>query len=408
MARPRLPLCGALLVACVARERCDTAEVAAYAKQFYSQGGLRQTWCPDDAWVEEFVRLARESPERCGTAARPTALVVGANKGYDCVGWAGLLSGRPELSKASWTEALAATLLREHGIAWANLTKRQVRGVCGQALVEYPRLPASAAAGPFAYCVEPLPSNSRVIVSAADASPWRGALRMIAAAATDAANGTLPFPRDAPFGAESIGFDDGNGSASARLNHLKDGSAGAVGAGDVAVRAVSVDALVREYLGGAAPAILTIDTEGSDALVLRGAAATLASGGVGFLEFEFHEVGPWRDEQLEAVVDRLDGLSYDCYWAGQRRLFPITGCWDARYAARGWSNIACAHRGHACWADAMRAHVANASEVLPPVHVGPKQRRRERRAGLERSSAGPHPDAPRRRARVVSSQAEAR
>ena len=376
--RPRLLLCGVVMT-CAARERCDPAETEAYARQFHSQGGLRQTWCPDDTWVEEFVRIASASPERCGTARRPTALVVGANKGYDCVGWAGLLSGRPELSKASWTDALAAALLREHGIAWANLTKRQVRGVCGQALEEYPTLPPSAAAGPFAYCVEPLPSNSRVIVPAADASPWRGALSVIVAAATDATNGTLLFPRDAPFGAESIGFDDGNGTVLARLNRRRDGTAGAVGVGDVAVRAVSVDAIVREHMGGAAPAILTIDTEGSDALVLRGAAETLASGRVGFLEFEFHEFGPWRDEQLEDVIDRLDGFDYDCYWAGQRRLFPITGCWDASYAAHGWSNIVCAHRGHACWGEAMSAHITNTSEALPPIHVGPKQRRRERR-----------------------------
>ena len=64
------------------------------------------------------------------------------------------------------------------------------------------------------------------------------------------------------FGIEQIGFQNRDHRAS---DHAF-----------ADVRAVTVDELVREDLGGHVPLVLTIDTEGSDALVLEGARTTLA------------------------------------------------------------------------------------------------------------------------------------
>ena len=76
---------------------------------------------------------------------------------------------------------------------------------------------------------------------------------------------------------------------------------------------------------GVIPDIMTVDTEGSDALVLLGAAKTLASGRVGYLEFEYHAIGPWARRALSDVIAYLDNLAFDCWWAGQGQTFRITG-----------------------------------------------------------------------------------
>ena len=40
------------------------------------------------------------------------------------------------------------------------------------------------------------------------------------------------------------------------------------GGGSVPVRALTIDALVEEHMGGQVPSIITTDTEGHDALVI--------------------------------------------------------------------------------------------------------------------------------------------
>ena len=88
-------------------------------------------------------------------------------------------------------------------------------------------------------------------------------MRVVPAAATSAEHaGTIPFPSGLAFGNEMIGFQNRNQRAS---DHAFED-----------VRALTVDELVREDLGGHVPLVLTIDTEGSDALVLEGARTTLA------------------------------------------------------------------------------------------------------------------------------------
>ena len=47
----------------------------------------------------------------------------------------------------------------------------------------------------------------------------------------------------------------------------------------------------------------------------------------------------------------MDGHGYDCFWAGHRKLWRITGCFDDAWdgKAKAWSNVACALRVDACW-----------------------------------------------------------
>jgi len=110
---------------------------------------------------------------------------------------------------------------------------------------------------------------------------------------------------------------------------------------------------------------LSIDVEGYDADVLLGAGTDLLNR-VEYLEFEYNWMGSWTHQHLYDVVSYLDGsgkiyeaandgesetdsdsdarLSFTCYWAGQKRLWRITGCWMRYYDIHTWANVACVNR----------------------------------------------------------------
>merc|ERR1712080_553757 len=93
--------------------------------------------------------------------------------------------------------------------------------------------------------------------------------------------------------------------------------------------------------------VVTIDTEGFDAFVLLGAARTLASGSVGYIEFEYHKFHPWNMFLLRWVIDFLSNLNFDCYFAGNDgRAYRITSCFRSSFEFHEWSNVVCASRNH--------------------------------------------------------------
>ena len=94
--------------------------------------------------------------------------------------------------------------------------------------------------------------------------------------------------------------------------------------------------------------VLSIDTEGHDALVLQGGINTLAKG-VGYVEFEYHYVGPWASIRLQDVLALLHGFGFVCYWLGKGKLWRITGCWHPAYEAHQWSNVGCVHTSQVEW-----------------------------------------------------------
>jgi FkbM family methyltransferase len=96
--------------------------------------------------------------------------------------------------------------------------------------------------------------------------------------------------------------------------------------------------------------ILKIDTEGYDATVIQGAMQSIASGKVGVITFEYHEVGVWKEYKLRDVVDWLNGLNYVCYFDGKPSLARMTGCWDDAYEIYSWSNVVCVKRSDPLYA----------------------------------------------------------
>ena len=98
--------------------------------------------------------------------------------------------------------------------------------------------------------------------------------------------------------------------------------------------------------------LVSIDTEGSDALVLEGMRRTLLAGRVAFLEFEVGRYkGYWRTFMPEArwlntTIAWLHGAGYECFMEAQKRLAPLSGaCWRSELSEPRWSNVLCGRVG---------------------------------------------------------------
>lgn len=260
--------------------------------------------CPKPLWLQHATSC---------TIHRPVVFVVGGNKGYDCINWLRFFSNGTD----------GPTLA-----SWAARLPHKDPGVCQQGLDSYP---LARQQHPTVYCVEPMPSNYNALKHAAEGVEN---LHIIQAAVTLSDKSFVDFPNE-KFGNEAFGISKKSKNT-------------------VLVHATTVDKMVHETRVN--PDVLTIDTEGNDAFVLLGAARVLASATVRYLEFEYHGVQPWKNYKLEWVINYLDNLHYDCFWAGNDgRTTKITGCWQNAYEFHRWSNVVCAHRKHTCWLNALQS-----------------------------------------------------
>ena len=98
-------------------------------------------------------------------------------------------------------------------------------------------------------------------------------------------------------------------------------------------------------------ALVSIDTEGWDAYVMRGMQRALAAKTIDAFEFEYTRA--WKphfgERALAEHLAWLDGLGYTCFWQGNRGALAQAngGCWrDSEHPrlSHRWSNLVCAHR----------------------------------------------------------------
>ena len=108
----------------------------------------------------------------------------------------------------------------------------------------------------------------------------------------------------------------------------------------VEIRMTSVDQLVAERKLDRVD-LLSIDTEGMDAPVLRGSAKTLEKRIVKIVEFEYHAVGAWgKGEKLRNSISMLRRFGYTCFWQSNGgELSPFLS--ECVYEFRKWSNVVC-------------------------------------------------------------------
>ena len=98
--------------------------------------------------------------------------------------------------------------------------------------------------------------------------------------------------------------------------------------------------------------LVSIDTEGYDALVLEGMRGALERHAVDVVEFEYHNKSFWEStnpeaRSLDSTLAWLHAISYACFWQGDNGcLAPASGrCWDQQFEIRSWSNLVCARDG---------------------------------------------------------------
>lgn len=110
-----------------------------------------------------------------------------------------------------------------------------------------------------------------------------------------------------------------------------------------------------------------IDTEGFDALVVRGAERTLRARKISLLQFEYNDV--WnrvdnRVHNLRSTTEFLESLGYDCYLLGRRNMVQLTrGLWDPSFEIMAWSNCFCIGRH---MPQAMRSYITGAYNLDYP------------------------------------------
>lgn len=276
------------------------------------------TNCPADEFLTALVLdLAAKSGEDL------VIFDVGCNKGTDSVKW---LDRKHPGIRRKWMETIEELY---DNTAWL---------ACGNDVAAAKAAPAPVPSGHGSLrvvCVEPLPVNVELLhkVSAKVWAPGSGLtaaaseLTVVASAAAEA-KGTSHMPAGLPPGSEAFG----------------------IGSGTVPVPVTTVDDLAAGPGLGSVD-VLQIDAEGWDAAVLRGAEKVLQN--VRLLKFEVHQdvVGsPWSNTTLLSVIEHLDGLGLDCFWAARSGSLPrLTGCWteseERQFHPLFWTNVNCLRRG---------------------------------------------------------------
>jgi len=115
----------------------------------------------------------------------------------------------------------------------------------------------------------------------------------------------------------------------------------------------TLDSYVEKKVTSQGPInILTIDVEGADFDVLLGSKDN-ALDRVEYLEFEYNWMGAWSKKNLSDAIELLEDRKFTCYWAGDDRLWRISGCWEEKYNIKMWANVACVHHSQQSLGDIM-------------------------------------------------------
>lgn len=126
--------------------------------------------------------------------------------------------------------------------------------------------------------------------------------------------------------------------------------------------------------------MMIIDTEGNDKLVLDGAQQLLRSRSVRSFVFEYHLMSPWPSFKLQDVKNVLNNYGYDCFFAGQQRLWKITGenCWNENYEFYDWSNVFCVLRED-IWSLAIQPFIVTTPPpLLPRKNINTSQKQKKK------------------------------
>ena len=272
--------------------------------------------CPSGLWHERVAPLL--------AASDMVMLNIGANKGFNVVEFLQRYSTTP----ANLTHARWYTLLMEHGCA------AQCCGVCG--LCRASRIKQQGNARAHVHAFELQPANVRLLQTLVGLA---GLPVTVHSTAVSNVSGVVYTANDVKPGAESFGIRHEGGGRRANDRRF------------LQRPVTTVDAFMTAFNVPRAQ-FVSIDTEGEDALVLRGMERMLREKRIDVIEFEYNRKwkAVFRDPRpLAPVVEWLYRLDYVCFWQGNKgELAQMSGsCYREETRNRfgfARSNAVCTHR----------------------------------------------------------------
>ena len=316
---------------CTAEEASDIAH--RFRKSGRNDDGSR---CPRETWLEAMASIDD----------MPTKLFVniGFNKGYNFAVWANLFAPWTEIDSMKWFRAIDKT---ETYPNWKDAC-----GKCNDCWVKINTSKWSFTEQETSITIIGLDLNEQnvrlvkdvqryIIEENRDTVNFRKVnITLIHAGGSDkdgeivlnsCATGDESCSLDSPV--NQSGDIDNNGTQSKLVPLLT-----------VEKLITNLDDFEGLSAGGHIVDILMIDAEGFDPLILKGSNELFRQGRVRCVIFEYHGVGPWLTYFLRDIVNEFDKFEMDCYFQGNGRLWPLSGCWNDAYEFHWWSNVMCIKR----------------------------------------------------------------
>ena len=276
----------------------------------------RHSNCPSDVWHD------RAAPLLAGAVPSNSPLVmlnVGANKGFNLAEWMQRYTSA-DTSNKKW-----------HQLMMKKADPPCALQCCGVCLVCHrKRMKQAATVQLQLHAFELQPSNERLLRQLVALS---GAPVEVHGAAVSNVTGVV-YTRDSG----APGYESVSAMKTAR------------GSKAVVRNVTTVDAFLAAR-GIARVGLVSIDTEGWDAFVMRGMERSLRAHAIDAFEFEYTRA--WKphlgEQALKDHLAWLDGLGYTCFWQGNRGALAQAnmGCWRDEYHSRishRWSNLVCSWR----------------------------------------------------------------
>lgn len=305
-----LPL--AALAAAVSPQHCGSAMRVALNSS-----------CPlQEAWLDVVAPLLARHAEA-------VFFNVGANKGYAVAEFIQRFNASSTLTNTAW-EAHIKAIERSGGLGKVKAFSSTC-GICGACLNGPPRVRVGKARRVRSLAIELVTSNANLLSKLFRHFQVDG--KVVHRAALDVADVSVIEPGGVHPTSERSGI---KGPGEHRLPW------------DKPISTTTIDQQMAE-LDVHRVHLLTIDTEGHDAIVLRGADGALKAQRIDVLEFEYHGVGKWRERSLRDTLEYLDVYGYRCFWQGnalvQGALAPASGPhWCDAFEFKSHSNLVCAYR----------------------------------------------------------------
>lgn len=343
--------------------------------------------CPDVLWQEA---LAAALPPTTASDPPLTFLNVGANKGYNIANFLSLWHSSRGVSNRAWHAAILR-FARAVGSKSLQHVPHVSCGVCMVCKKPSPTARPKSAPRVAIHALELLPHNAQLLESVINRTGVRDLVNVHAVAASNA-SGTLKFVRSkmANYGREQTMLCAGHAHAALASSARSSGGGGGVAAsattpgrdatGDDAgvgalpctyrgktvvkpealaeVKVTTVDAFLSSQPGllEQPTFLVSVDTEGYDALVIEGMRTSLRQKRVRLLEFEYGAKGFWAPatpppaagkRTLQRLLSEiLIPSGYVCYWQTKRHLVRVDEpCWAGALTGShaSHSNVLCAH-----------------------------------------------------------------